>query len=74
VFLDRFLDDLREVLTRELEPKGIELRVDQKTQGKEDGTGLGLAIVEQVIEAHGGEVRFESAPGKGTTFTLSLPA
>jgi len=44
------------------------------SEEKEDGTGLGLAIVKQVIEAHGGEVRFESAPDKGTTFTLLLPA
>ena len=142
VHLDRFLGDLREVLSRELTPKKIELRLDQRTrckirldegkvkravinlarnaaeampeggtftitawkdgervmlsfadtgsgipeqirdkvfqlfvtQGKRDGTGLGLAIVKQVIEAHGGEVRFESTPGRGTVFTLSLPA
>jgi signal transduction histidine kinase len=43
------------------------------TVGKKNGTGLGLAIVKQVIEAHGGEVKFESTP-VGTTFTLSLPA
>jgi two-component system phosphate regulon sensor histidine kinase PhoR len=37
------------------------------------GTGLGLAIVKNVMQAHGGEVRVESAPGEGTTFFLILP-
>lgn len=38
------------------------------------GTGLGLAIVHKIVEAHGGEVRLESEPGRGTTATLLLPA
>lgn len=38
------------------------------------GTGLGLAIVKNLVQAHGGEVRVESAEGRGTTFFLKLPA
>lgn len=37
------------------------------------GTGLGLALAREVIEAHLGRIRVESAIGKGTTFTLKLP-
>ncbi len=40
---------------------------------KPGGTGLGLAIVRQTILAHGGRVAATSAPGHGTTITLSLP-
>ena len=40
----------------------------------EKGLGLGLSIVKAIIEAHGGTVTFISAPGKGTTFTVTLPA
>ncbi len=38
------------------------------------GTGLGLSFCRDVIEAHHGRIRVESTPGKGTAFTLKLPA
>ena len=37
------------------------------------GTGIGLAMARHIIEAHGGEIRLESEPGKGSTFTILLP-
>ncbi len=37
------------------------------------GTGIGLATVRHTVRAHGGEVRVESRPGEGSTFTILLP-
>ena len=41
---------------------------------QQQGSGLGLAIVAEVVRAHGGEVRVESQEGRGSTFTVLLPA
>ncbi len=49
-------------------------RVDKARSRSLGGTGLGLAIVKHIIQAHGGHVTADSAPGKGSTFTIHLPS
>lgn len=40
---------------------------------RKGGTGLGLAVVYSIVSEHGGEVKVESQPGRGSVFTLSIP-
>ncbi len=48
-------------------------QLDAGPARQQEGTGLGLALTRRFAELHGGQVSVESAPGKGSTFTLRLP-
>lgn len=49
-------------------------RTDKARSRDKGGTGLGLAVVRSILDAHGTDIKVESAVGEGTRFTFTLPA
>lgn len=49
-------------------------QVDQSLSRRAGGCGLGLSIVQFIVHAHGGAIDVQSQPGRGSTFTVKLPA
>jgi two-component system phosphate regulon sensor histidine kinase PhoR len=49
-------------------------RVDRSRSRETGGTGLGLAIVKRILHRHHASLKIESEPGRGSTFTIRLPA
>jgi signal transduction histidine kinase/CheY-like chemotaxis protein len=49
-------------------------RVEGARGRTQEGTGIGLALVQELVRLHGGSIDVESTEGKGTTFTVAIPA
>lgn len=48
-------------------------RIDNSLSTEVSGSGIGLYLVKQIIELHNGNIKVESTPNKGSTFTVTLP-
>jgi signal transduction histidine kinase len=75
------LDDEQHQVGLEITDTGVGIEQEKLEQlfapfytDKSRGTGLGLSIARSIVEKHGGRITVISAPGEGSTFTVTLPA
>ncbi len=57
-----------------IDPENLPRIFDPLFSTKPEGSGLGLATCRRIVQEHGGVMQVESAPGRGSTFSLLLPA
>jgi NtrC-family two-component system sensor histidine kinase KinB len=65
--------DNGEGIPYEYQPRIFDKFVQVKSEKSIGGSGLGLSICREIVRAHGGTIWVESTPGKGSTFTFTLP-
>ena len=71
-FLHLSVSDTGSGIPEEIRPKIFDSFYTTKPKG--EGTGLGLSIVKNIVVEHSGELLLDSVVGKGSTFTIKLPA
>jgi signal transduction histidine kinase len=71
---------VRDRVLIQVKDEGCGIRVEDRDRifdpfftTKENGSGLGLSVAHQIVEQHGGVLTAETNPGKGMTFSVSLP-